>query len=76
MILRAFDPNDRWAFIQNGDDIILCRPPYRLNNRHDFVVSSETNLSRLVIRQGLISKDLFFETWEEIFSYVRNYRFI
>jgi hypothetical protein len=67
--LLAIDIREGWAFIEEGDRVVLTRPPYR---SEDARISSTATLCRAVQDHDFESKEMEFVDRDALISFVRS----
>lgn len=66
--LIAHAPEDGWAFVRDGESILLLRPPYRGNR----VAVQREDVERAVTVHGYLARDLDFTTERDLVQYLRD----
>lgn len=67
MKLIAHAVEDGWAYVYSHDGIWLIKPPYAA----DFS-ASDIDVERAIITQGYLSRDLWFETRQQLEDFLRS----
>src|SRR5688572_21651173 len=65
LTLLAYAPDERWAYVQEGDRHLLLRPPYQ----QDLAVR-EADVERAVTVHGYATSDRTFATRRELFDFL------
>lgn len=63
--LLAYAPDERWAYVQEGDRCLLLRPPY-----HQDLAVREADVERAVTVHGYATSDHVFSTRRELFDFL------
>ncbi len=66
--LIAHAPEDGWAFVREGDRILLLRPPYQGNH----VAVRLEDVERAVTVHGYLARDLPFKTERDLIQHLRD----
>jgi len=67
LTLLAYAPDERWAYVQEGDRCLLLRPPY-----HQDLAVREADVERAVTVHGYATSDRTFATRRELFNFLRD----
>lgn len=67
--MLAIASEDGWAFVKQGDKLMLLRPPYRQENR-SFV--SEATLEKAVNHHGFTVERGQFDDWKGLIHFLQN----
>lgn len=67
--LLAGDPEDGWAFVRRGEEILLVRPPFRCWNRS---VVTESTVEQAVSTQGFVAMEGSFDGWTALIAFLED----
>jgi hypothetical protein len=67
--LLAIAPEDGWAFLREGEEIYLIRPPYSAANRRRVAASA---IETAVAKHGFKAADASFEHWQAVIDYLKQ----
>lgn len=67
--LLAIDVSEGWAFVEDGDRVVLIRPPYR---RQEQRATSRAILARAIQDGDFAPKEMTFADWVALISFVRS----
>lgn len=67
--MLAIAPEDGWAFVKQGDKLMLLRPPYRKENYYRV---SEATLKQAVNYHGFIVEHGQFDDWKDLIHFLQT----
>lgn len=67
--LLGMDKREGWAFVEDGDRVVLIRPPYQ---RHDQRAASRSILARAVQDGDFEPKEMEFAGWSSLIQFVKS----
>jgi|GEM_PF-3678447 len=69
IILKAFDPRSKWAYIEENKTLFLIRPPFGIGDK---ISASEQNLSNALQKMFYIVSDENFRSIDKVISFLKK----